>query len=81
VEGERYGVEPGERRHDDDGYEEKLALVVEERVPVVSFTFGCPAREGIERPADGLRTRTPDRGAVRRTFSCSTGCPGGGARE
>jgi nitronate monooxygenase len=49
AEAERYGVEPGEPRHDDDGYEEKLALVVEERVPAVSFTFGCPAREQIER--------------------------------
>lgn len=48
-EAERYGAEPGEPRHDDDGYEEKLALVVEERAPVVSFTFGCPAREEIER--------------------------------
>jgi nitronate monooxygenase len=41
-EAERYGVELGEPRHDDDGWEEKLALLREERVPVVSFTFGCP---------------------------------------
>ena len=34
----------GVPRHDDDGWEEKLALVREERVPVVSFTFGCPER-------------------------------------
>jgi nitronate monooxygenase len=32
----------GVPRHDDDGWEDKLALVREERVPVVSFTFGCP---------------------------------------
>jgi nitronate monooxygenase len=51
-EAERYGVQPGEPRHDDDSYEEKLALVVEERVPVVSFTFGCPAQEEIERLQD-----------------------------
>jgi nitronate monooxygenase len=38
----RLGVELGEARHDDDGWEEKLALAREERVPVVSFTFGCP---------------------------------------
>jgi nitronate monooxygenase len=44
----RHGVQPGEPRHDDDSYEEKLALVVEEHVPVVSFTFGCPAPEEIE---------------------------------
>jgi len=48
AEAERHGVELGEARHDDDGYEAKLKLVVEERPAVVSFTFGCPAREEIE---------------------------------
>ncbi len=43
-ESERYGVELGEPRHDDDGWDEKLALVADERVPVVSVTFGCPSR-------------------------------------
>ena len=43
-EAERYGVELGEPAHDDDGWEEKLALVAEARVPVVSVTFGCPSR-------------------------------------
>jgi nitronate monooxygenase len=41
-EAERLGVELGEPRHDDDHWDAKLALVREERVPVVSFTFGCP---------------------------------------
>jgi nitronate monooxygenase len=41
-EAERLGVEPGEPRHDDDRFEDKLALAREERVPVVAFTFGCP---------------------------------------
>jgi nitronate monooxygenase len=41
-EAERLGVELGEPRHDDDHWEAKLELVREERVPVVSFTFGCP---------------------------------------
>jgi nitronate monooxygenase len=44
-EAERYGVELGEALHDDDHWAAKLELVREERVPVVSFTFGCPARE------------------------------------
>jgi nitronate monooxygenase len=39
---ERRGVELGEPRHDDDGWQDKLALCVAERVPLVSFTFGCP---------------------------------------
>jgi nitronate monooxygenase len=40
---ERAGATVGEPRHDDDAWTEKLALVTEERVPVVSFTFGCPS--------------------------------------
>jgi nitronate monooxygenase len=42
-EAERYGTPLGEPRHDDDDWKAKLALVAELRVPVVSFTFGCPA--------------------------------------
>lgn len=41
-EAEAHGTAPGDPRHDDDGWEAKLRLAVEERVPVVSFTFGCP---------------------------------------
>jgi nitronate monooxygenase len=41
-EAERYGAPLGEPRHDDDAWVEKLALVAELGVPVVSFTFGCP---------------------------------------
>jgi len=41
-EAERYGVTPGEPRHDDDGWKAKLELLLAERVAVVSFTFGCP---------------------------------------
>ena len=38
----RYGVALGEARHDDDAFADKLAVLREERVAVVSFTFGCP---------------------------------------
>ena len=41
----RAGLPVGERRHDDDAWTDKLALVIDERVPVVSFTFGCPPSE------------------------------------
>ena len=41
-EAERLGVELGEPRHDDDGWEEKLELAREEHVPVFSFASGCP---------------------------------------
>jgi len=39
----------GEPRHDDDGWEAKLALLAEAAVPVASFTFGCPPPQAIER--------------------------------
>jgi nitronate monooxygenase len=45
AEAARHGAEVGDPRHDDDGFEEKLRLLAEERVAVVSLTFGCPSRE------------------------------------
>lgn len=45
----RRGVELGTPRWDDDWYAEKLELVCAERVPVVSFTFGCPSPTEVER--------------------------------
>jgi nitronate monooxygenase len=48
-ESERRGVALGAPRHDDDGWEDKLALAVAERVPVVSFVFGCPDRAVVDR--------------------------------
>ncbi|MDP9398378.1 MAG: nitronate monooxygenase [Actinomycetota bacterium] len=41
-EAERWGVGLGEPVADDDAWEAKVAVLVEERVPVVSFTFGLP---------------------------------------
>jgi nitronate monooxygenase len=46
---ERHQVELGEPRHDDDDWEGKLQLVCDERVAVVSFTFGCPHVAVLER--------------------------------
>ena len=37
----------GDPRFDDDAYDAKLELVMRERVPVVSFTFGCPSAETV----------------------------------
>ena len=42
TEARRYGAEVGEPRHDDDDLDAKLELLVAERIPIVSFTFGCP---------------------------------------
>ncbi len=44
---ERHGVSLGDPRFDDDAYDAKLQLVIRERVPVVSFTFGCPEPETV----------------------------------
>jgi nitronate monooxygenase len=39
---ERLGVPLGEPRFDDDGWDAKLQVLLDERVPIASFTFGCP---------------------------------------
>jgi nitronate monooxygenase len=49
---DRYGTEPGEPRWDDDHYPAKIDLVVQERVPVVSFTFGLPRPDDVRRLHD-----------------------------
>jgi nitronate monooxygenase len=43
------GVVLGEPRFDDDHYQEKVELLVQQRVAVVSFTFGCPDPSVVER--------------------------------
>jgi nitronate monooxygenase len=48
-EAERFGVELGEPRYEDDDWERKLELGIDARVAVVSFTFGCPAPDLVER--------------------------------
>ena len=68
---QRHGAEVGEPRHDDDGWEEKLALVAELRVPVVSITFGCPEPAVVARlheagAAVWVTVTTRGRGAPRR---------------
>ncbi|MEU5835880.1 nitronate monooxygenase [Streptomyces diacarni] len=41
----------------DDAYEAKLAILLEDPVPLVSFTFGCPSAADLERLAKaGTRT-------------------------
>jgi len=44
---ERLGAEPGEPRWDDDGWADKIALLLGDPPPVISFTFGCPPPEVI----------------------------------
>jgi nitronate monooxygenase len=45
----RYDASLGEPRHDDDDFDAKVDLACEERVSVVSFTFGCPEQRVVER--------------------------------
>ena len=49
AEAQRHGVAVGEPRYEDDGWEQKLQVVCEERVAVASFTFGCPSTQVVER--------------------------------
>ncbi|MEV6074995.1 nitronate monooxygenase [Streptomyces sp. NPDC052069] len=37
----------------DDGYEAKVAILLEDPVPAVSFTFGCPTRDTLDAFAKG----------------------------
>jgi nitronate monooxygenase len=53
----RQGAELGEPRFEDDDWPAKLELMCDERPAVVSFTFGCPAREVFDRlRAAGIAT-------------------------
>jgi len=52
AEAARLGAEPGDPRWSDDEWQPKLELLLAERPAVVSFTFGCPARELINELHD-----------------------------
>jgi nitronate monooxygenase len=58
TEAERYGAPVAKPRHDDDGWDAKLALVAELEVPVVSFTFGCPPADVLARLRESWVTVT-----------------------
>ncbi|TCO50812.1 nitronate monooxygenase [Actinocrispum wychmicini] len=49
AEARRYGAEPGEPVWNDDNYPAKVDLLVADPVPVVSFTFGVPSTNDVER--------------------------------
>jgi nitronate monooxygenase len=49
AEAERAGVELGQPRFDDDGFEEKIDVLRQEPVAVVSFTFGVPPKRAMEQ--------------------------------
>jgi nitronate monooxygenase len=46
------GVEPGAPRSDDDHFDEKCDALLADPVPIVSFTFGCPASQLVDRLQD-----------------------------
>jgi nitronate monooxygenase len=48
-EADRLGVALGEPRWEDDAYDEKLEVVESARVHMVSFTFGCPSSDVVDR--------------------------------
>ncbi len=65
LEAERAGGPVGEPRWDDDDWAAKIDLVIAESVPVVSFTFGCPPPDVVDRiqaagPAVWVTVSDPD---------------------
>src|SRR5438874_8645615 len=46
---ERLGPGAGDPHWDDDDWQAKLAVLLDERVAVVSFTFGCPPHDVVHR--------------------------------
>ncbi|WP_328387983.1 NAD(P)H-dependent flavin oxidoreductase [Nocardia sp. NBC_00416] len=86
----RYGIElPAVRERDDDWFDEKVDLLVEQRVPVVSLTFGLPAADTVRRLRDvgcavvaTVTTADEARGAVTAGVDalCVQGPDGGGHR-
>ena len=48
-EAERFGVELGEPRWEDDAYSAKVDLLTRVGVHTVSFTFGCPSEQDVHR--------------------------------
>jgi len=57
AEAQRLGVALGEPRWDDDAYEAKLDVLEADCVDLVSFTFGCPSAETVDRlHTAGVRT-------------------------
>lgn len=49
VDAVRLGAELGEPKFDDDDYVAKLELLIAQRAPVVSFTFGLPTNADVDR--------------------------------
>ncbi|HET6812136.1 MAG TPA: nitronate monooxygenase [Acidimicrobiales bacterium] len=66
-EGIRFGLDLTSvpAREDDDGWAEKVALLLEDPVPVVGFTFGVPSREVVDalRRQGSLLVQTVTSGA------------------
>jgi nitronate monooxygenase len=46
---QRYGAAVGQPRFDDDYFADKLTVLSAERPAIVSFTFGCPTPDVVER--------------------------------
>ncbi|HEY1827257.1 MAG TPA: nitronate monooxygenase [Acidimicrobiales bacterium] len=83
------GVTLGDPSWDDDAYPAKLASVLAEPPALVTFTFGCPEADAVERlqaagALVGVTVTTPEEAAValalRVDFLCLQGCEAGGHR-
>ena len=66
-EANRLGVALGEPRWEDDAYQQKLEVMEAAKVHMVSFTFGCPTAETVDR------FHRVDSGMTRRTGGTGLG--------
>jgi nitronate monooxygenase len=78
-EANRLGVKLGEPMWDDDDWEAKLEVLCGQRVPVVSFTFGCPSSEVIAKlKADGsfviVTVTTPEEAMIAKQAGANALC-------
>ena len=89
-EAERLGAALGDPRFDDDDWDAKVALLTEDPVAVVSFTFGCPPVDVIEHVHRAgsevwITVTTPDEAAAATAASADVvvaqGSEAGGPRS
>ena len=74
-ESDRLGVPLGEPQWEDDAYAAKLDVVESARVHLVSFTFGCPTSETVDRlHRAGIQVAVTVTGASEAEQAAATRC-------
>ncbi|MBP0726598.1 nitronate monooxygenase [Bacillus sp. RG28] len=88
-EADRLNCKINEPRFDDDEWNQKLSVLLKEKVPVISFTFGCPSPEIISNLKDSgsyimITVTTPEEALIAKNAGadalCVQGIEAGGHR-